>query len=56
MAKAVLVAGADGLIVEVAADPEEALCDGAQSLTFGQFRKLSDEIEIVKTILPTILS
>jgi 3-deoxy-7-phosphoheptulonate synthase len=32
-----VAAGADGLILEVHPNPEHALCDGAQSLTFDQF-------------------
>ena len=32
MAKASVAAGADGLMIEVHNDPENALCDGAQSL------------------------
>ena len=37
---AALAAGADGLIVEVHPDPETALSDGDQSLTFAEFREL----------------
>ena len=37
MAAAGVAAGADGLIVEVHPDPETALSDGYQSLTFKQF-------------------
>jgi 3-deoxy-7-phosphoheptulonate synthase len=37
MARAAIAAGADGLIVEVHPDPEKALSDGYQSLTFKQF-------------------
>lgn len=55
MAKAALIAGADGLIVEVDINPQEALCDGDQSLSIDQFRKLSDQIDIIKTILPDVL-
>jgi len=40
VARAAIAAGADGLIVEVHPDPEQALVDGAQSLTFAQFRRL----------------
>ena len=32
MAKAAIVAGCDGLMIEVHNDPEKALCDGPQSL------------------------
>ena len=37
MAKAAVAAGADGLIMEVHYKPEEALCDGHQSLTLMSF-------------------
>jgi 3-deoxy-7-phosphoheptulonate synthase len=33
-------AGADGLIVEVHPDPESALSDGYQSMTFKQFEEM----------------
>ena len=41
-AKAAIVAGADGLIVEVHPNPEEAFSDGVQSLTPDQFITLMD--------------
>ncbi len=37
LAKAAVAAGADGLMIEVHNDPEHALSDGPQSLTFEQF-------------------
>ncbi len=37
MARAAIAAGADGIIVEVHPNPEKALSDGYQSLTFEQF-------------------
>jgi len=40
LAIAALGAGANGLIIEVHHEPEEALCDGKQSLTLGSFEKL----------------
>ncbi len=39
MAVASVAAGADGLIIEVHPDPEHALSDGYQSLTFAQFQQ-----------------
>lgn len=39
-ARAALAIGADGLMVEVHPEPEKALSDGAQSLTFGEFAGL----------------
>jgi 3-deoxy-7-phosphoheptulonate synthase len=44
MAKAAVAAGADGLIIEVHPNPEEAFSDGAQSLTPDQFTVLMDWI------------
>lgn len=40
VARAVVAAGADGLIVEVHPDPANALSDGGQSLTFENFARL----------------
>jgi 3-deoxy-7-phosphoheptulonate synthase len=40
VARAIVAAGADGLIVEVHPSPDHALSDGAQSLTFENFAKL----------------
>jgi len=45
MAKAALVAGADGLMLEVHPEPEKALSDGPQSLTLPGFEKLMREID-----------
>lgn len=39
MSAAAVAAGADGLIIEVHPDPEHALSDGFQSLTFKQFEE-----------------
>ena len=44
MAKAAVAAGADGIAVEVHPCPSCALSDGPQSLTFDDFRKLSEEL------------
>lgn len=40
VARAIVAAGADGLIVEVHPSPDHALSDGAQSLTFDNFQRL----------------
>ena len=45
LAKAAVVAGADGIIVEVHNDPENALCDGAQSLRPEAFDNLMKDIK-----------
>ena len=39
MAAAATAAGADGLLIEVHPDPQKALCDGRQSLTFEEFEQ-----------------
>ena len=44
MAKAALVAGADGVMVEMHPNPKEALSDGSQALTPGQFVNLTSEL------------
>jgi 3-deoxy-7-phosphoheptulonate synthase len=45
MAKAAAACGADGLLIEVHCDPEQALSDGRQSLTPPQFSTLMRELE-----------
>jgi len=45
MAKSAVAAGADGLLIEVHPNPEEAWSDGAQSLTFSEFNGLMEEIK-----------
>ena len=44
MCYAAVAAGADGLIVEVHNQPEEALSDGAQSLYLDQFRAMTEKL------------
>jgi len=44
MAKAAMVAGADGVMVEMHPNPKEALSDGSQSLTPAEFRNLTAEL------------
>jgi 3-deoxy-7-phosphoheptulonate synthase len=45
MAKAAIAAGADGLIMEVHYKPEEALCDGHQSLSPDEFKELMSDLK-----------
>jgi 3-deoxy-7-phosphoheptulonate synthase len=45
MAKASVAAGADGLLIEVHYHPEEALCDGSQSLFPEEFDRLVSDLE-----------
>jgi 3-deoxy-7-phosphoheptulonate synthase len=47
MAKAAVAAGADGLIMEVHYKPEEALCDGHQSLSPDEFARLMVDLKKV---------
>ncbi len=47
MAKAAVAAGADGLIMEVHYKPEEALCDGHQSLSPDEFTRLMADLKKV---------
>ncbi len=51
LAKAAFVAGAHGIIVEVHPEPEKALSDGSQSLTFTGFEKLMEEIRRLNAFL-----
>lgn len=45
LSKAAIAVGADGLMIEVHADPENALCDGAQSLRPDKFVVLMKELK-----------
>jgi 3-deoxy-7-phosphoheptulonate synthase len=47
LSKAALVAGADGLLVEIHPHPESALSDGNQSLSFAEFEHLKSEIMLL---------
>lgn len=47
ISKAAVAAGADGLIIEVHPNPEEAFSDGPQSLKPDKFAKLVKELELV---------
>jgi 3-deoxy-7-phosphoheptulonate synthase len=51
MAKASLVVGADGVMVEMHPDPDKALCDGAQSLDGKGFAALMTELDAVMDFL-----
>jgi 3-deoxy-7-phosphoheptulonate synthase len=47
LARAAIAAGADGIMVEVHAEPKKALSDGAQSLTLEMFAELMEELRII---------
>jgi 3-deoxy-7-phosphoheptulonate synthase len=51
MAKAALVVGAHGIMVEVHPDPDKALCDGAQSLDGPGFSRLMAELRALQQVL-----
>ena len=51
MALAAAAAGADGIMVEVHNNPACALCDGPQSLTPEQFRKLNQKIARIREVI-----
>ena len=50
VALASVAAGAHGLLVEVHPNPDQAKCDGAQSLTFENFRSLMDQVHALSAI------
>ncbi len=47
MARAAVAAGADGLMIEIHDDPENALSDGPQALLPSSFTKLVDELRLI---------
>lgn len=56
MARAAVAAGADGILIEVHPEPDKALCDGPQSLTFRQFEQLMKEVApLVKVMGKTLV-
>lgn len=54
MARAGVAVGADGLIIEVHSNPNEALCDGAQALTPEQYLDLYREVHAIHAALSPI--
>jgi len=51
MAMAAVAAGADGLLVEVHPNPAEALCDGPQSLTPGNFAAMMAQLKKIAAVM-----
>jgi prephenate dehydratase len=51
MARAAIAAGADGLMIEVHHDPDNALSDGAQSLYPKQFGQLVRDIYVISPVV-----
>ncbi|UCC29006.1 MAG: 3-deoxy-7-phosphoheptulonate synthase [Phycisphaerales bacterium] len=52
LSRAAIAAGADGLIVEVHPDPNQARSDGPQALTLDQFEQLVDELGMIIPAVP----
>lgn len=51
LARAGVAVGADGLLIEVHPCPEEALCDGAQALTTGQYLELVNQVRKIHALV-----
>ena len=51
MARAAVAAGADGVMIEVHPNPEEAMSDGAQSLFPDQFAQLMREVRVIAEVI-----
>ncbi len=51
MARAAVAAGADGIMVEVHPNPEQALSDGAQTLYPEQFAQLMREVRVIAEVI-----
>jgi len=56
LARAGVAVGADGLIVEVHARPEEALCDGAQALNREQYLELFEQVQAIHVVTSDVPS
>ncbi len=54
LAKAAVITGAHGLIIEIHPDPEKALSDGAQTLNFENFKNLCKELEKISKVLESV--
>ena len=50
LAKAAIAAGADGVMVEVHPNPDNALCDGRQSLEPAAFEMLANQIRLLAAV------
>lgn len=50
LSKAAIAVGADGLIIEVHNDPDNAVCDGKQSITTERFAALMDPLHKIAAI------
>jgi 3-deoxy-7-phosphoheptulonate synthase len=53
LARAGVAVGADGVMVEVHARPDEALSDGAQSLTLDEYEQMVREVRAIHEVIET---
>jgi 3-deoxy-7-phosphoheptulonate synthase len=51
LARAAIAAGADGVMIEVHPQPEDALCDGPQQIRVGEFARFADEIRTLVALM-----
>ncbi|OQY08916.1 MAG: 3-deoxy-7-phosphoheptulonate synthase [Fusobacteriia bacterium 4572_132] len=51
MARAAMAAGADGVMIEVHPNPDEALSDGPQSLTFEMFEEMMKQLKGISKVV-----
>jgi 3-deoxy-7-phosphoheptulonate synthase len=56
IAQAAVAAGADALLIEVHNDPDNALCDGAQSLLPDQFERLMTKLRLIAEAVDRTMS
>ena len=56
MSLAAAAAGADGIIVEVHNEPEEAICDGPQALYADHFPEYLEQVERAAAVAGKVLS
>lgn len=54
LAKAAIAVGADGLMIEVHPQPEKALSDGPQQLTFDKFEELMCQVKVLSAQLEPV--
>jgi 3-deoxy-7-phosphoheptulonate synthase len=53
LARAGVAVGADGIMVEVHSQPDEALSDGAQALTLAEFEDMSRQLQAIHAVVGT---
>ena len=51
LARAGVAVGADGLMIEVHARPDEALSDGAQTLTLDEYEQMVKEVSAIHKVI-----